>query len=255
MARLRLPRTVFRNALINTEEPSYASTRVNPELQAVELDGLSSDEPRTLFTCTQALMRLWTWRSRAQEKKGQQSRLAIEANISKLTDNINSHEARQIEFEQTLKQCVVEKNRSRARRILLQKKRNTNMVNSLYAYRDNLEGVLMSLDESNEQQELVASFKSANKVLRYHTVKDQDGVEAFDNLADDLHDARQDVEELQNAVTSRVTVDDAGLEEELGELFDVPPAPPSEAPPIPAFPRVPTTPVQIPITQRVPLRL
>ena len=77
----------------------------------------------------------------------------------------------------------------------------------------------MSLDESNEQQELVAAFKSANRVLKSHIGKRGSGVDEFDDLADDLQEAQQDMEDLQHAVTSRATANDTELESEMDELF------------------------------------
>ena len=224
------------------------TTQVN-EVDEIVLDsGFSKPTPThtksITISCAKALMKVWSWRSRARSRKQIESRAVIVQNIDNLTDKINVLDTRQITYEQIIKQCVCDNDKVRARRVLLQKKGCQNMLLSLSSYRDELDAVLMSLDESNEQQQLVASFKSANQVLRTSKVKGLNGVEVFDTLADDLHEARQDVEDLQHAVTSRAPVD-TDLEDELGELFDSPTNTPPQSPqslPI-LYPDAPTGPI------------
>jgi hypothetical protein len=243
---------VFRHALVSTEEELYKATRVNADLKEICLDGLSSAKATDSNTtkgqrgCAYALYNLWTWRSQVRARQEKQSRENIVDSIGSLHDKISLHASRSVKFSQDIKDCVQKKDKIRARRLLLQKKRNDNMLASLYAYRDELEGVLISLDESNEQQELVQSFKSANRVLKSHIVKGS-GVDDFDELAGDLQEAQQDVQELQQAVTSHAAAQDGDIEDEMEELFGddnvIVKSKPGEPPPSSALvlPLVPAT--------------
>ena len=217
---------------------------MSSELDTVSLDGLSpsldknkNGDENCKVSCIYALFQFWNWRSRARGKRERQSRESVVDNIEQLSIKINASEARHIEFQQVIIQCVRTDDKIRARRILLQQKRNANMLKSLCTYREELESVLMSLDESNEQQELVASFKSANRVLKTHIGKGS-AVEAFDDLADDLQEAKQDVEELQQAVAGRAALTDDGIEEEMRVIFGTNDA--LNPPPI-VFPEAPRT--------------
>ena len=249
MPRLRLPRTVFRHAVVQTSEDAYEATRVNADLEEVTLDGLCASVPAGASSedvgCVYAIMNLWNWRSRAKQRRDKRSRDDVIGNIQNITEKINAHDARQVELEQEIKQSLETKDKVRARRLLMQKKRTTNMIHSLNVYRDELENVLISLEESNEQQELVASFKTASRVLKSHTGAKGRAVEEYDYLADELQEAQQDVEELQQAVSSRVGPD-PDIEEELDAMFPstgvVRPSP-GEPPPSTAFalPEVPKT--------------
>ena len=213
---------MFRHALLRTNEDSYEVTRVNADLEEVTLDGLSASVPAGGTSedagCVYAIMNLWNWRSRAKQRRDKRSRDEVIANIENITEKINTHDARNIELEQEIKQCLRTKDKVRARRLLIQKKRTTNMIHSLNVYRDELENVLISLEESNEQQELVASFKTASRVLKSHTGAKGRAVEEYDDLADELQEAQQDEEELQQTVTSRVGAD-PDIEEELDAMF------------------------------------
>lgn len=234
---------MFRNALVKTQ--------VDYDQDPIELEGIAGepDAEDTDRGCVYAIYSLWTWRSRARKKKEERSRECIVQNIEKLNERIALQQAKQIETQYEIAQCVRNKNAVRARRLLLGKKRTQNMIKSLHAYRDELDAVLLSLDESNEQQELVASFKSANRALRSHVGKGASNVEAFDCLADDLQEAQQDVEDLQAAVTSRASsTNDSEIEEELEQLFSEdakqpPPTAPSTATPL-RLPPVPTATIE-----------
>lgn len=193
---------------------------VDPDTDKVELiNGLESTGPtKHTFSCVSALKNMWNWRINAKHQQEIESRDTIVASIDKLNSKIVTQEARQVEMHENIKKCVKTGNKPQARRILLQRKRTDNMLRSLYAYRDELESVLISLDESNEQLELVASFKSANKVLKSHAIGGN-AIDDFDSVVDDLQEAQQDIAELQQAVTQRTENNQDGIDEELEELF------------------------------------
>ena len=223
MTRLRLPRNVFRQARGQTKEDQYEATRIiNADSEEVTLDGLSLTVPATTVStevgCLYSIMNIWNWRSRAKQRRDKHSRDQIVKNIESISEKINTHDARLVELEQEIKECLKTKEKPRARRLLLQKKRTTNTIQSLNMYRDDLENVLISLEESNEQQALVASFQTASRVLKIHTGAKGSGVDNYDDLADELQEAQQDVNELQQAVSSRI-VDDPDIEEELNAMF------------------------------------
>jgi hypothetical protein len=256
MPRLRLPRTVFRHALINTSDAtSFESSQVPSTLEEVELDEQLSPQTKTnsRYGCVYALYTLWNWRDRTRTEKNKKSRNVLIGNIEQLTEKINNAEIRQITLEEKLSLCVQQKDKMRARRILLQVKRNRKTIVSLGAYREELETVLITLDESNEQQELVASFRSANKVLKTHNTQEGNSVDIFDDFTDELHSAQQDVEELKQAVSNRSGIVDDELDRELEKLFATDddsklPPPSSEAL---CFPRAPTT--VLDVTRRRPI--
>ena len=186
-------------------------------------------------------MELWYYRANATKRREAASRDQIRTTIEGLDTRIHTSEARQVEFTQSIKASVRAKNKTKARSLLLQQKRSASQLKMFYAHRDDLESVLISLDESNEQQELVASFRDANRVLKSNARGDLVG--KFEDLSDDLAEAQADVEEVNQAMASRVAVQDADVEEEMNELFDEPkqetvppPPPPTEGILLPAAP-------------------
>ena len=97
---------------------------------------------------------------------------------------------------------------------------------------------LISLEESSDQVALVKSYKTANTILKT-TMRQRGGqsaAETYEDLADDLQEAQDDVHELQEVVSRRIGQGDDELQEELEELFDDSPPPRIKPAPGPSNP-------------------
>jgi hypothetical protein len=159
-----------------------------------------------------------------------------------------------IAIEESLKQCKKSKNKQKARLLLLKRKRLGNTIQSYYNSRNELEKVLISLEESSDQVALVQSYKTANSILKT-TMRQRGGqsaVETYEDLAEDLQEARDDTAELQDAVSRNIGRGDDEIEDELEDYFSDPKPAPGNPPPqekiqnstqllesLPPFPTVP----------------
>jgi hypothetical protein len=158
-------------------------------------------------------------RKLTREKK---NHAKIVSQIESIGTKIDTHEATMITIEENHKKCKKTKNKQKARLLLLKRKRLNNTIQSYYNSRNELEQVLISLEESSDQVALVKSYKTANSILKT-TMRQRGGqsaVETYEDLADDLQEAQDDVHELQEAVSRNIGRNDDELHYELDELFD-----------------------------------
>jgi len=223
MRKLRIPRKFTKFTLVDTsDEVVNDDGEVDPETETVLLtEGVSDEEEEKKIEnagCIGWMRTKWHWK-REREKKNREK---IITQIETIGTKIDNHETSMIEIEEELKKCKKAQNKRKARLFLLKRKRLTNTIQSYYNSRAELEQVLISLEESSDQVELVKSYKTANKILK--TTMRQNGnrnaVETYEDLADDLQEAQDDVHELQEAVSRNIGRGDDDLTDELDELFD-----------------------------------
>ena len=167
------------------------------------------------------------------------SRAQIDGMLDNISTKINEHESKITVLEENMKYSVRKKNKQRARQLLVRKKRTEKALDALYNYRSELENVQMSIEQNDEQIQLVKSFKNARNILKKN-VRGNDkmaAVDVYDDLSEDLEECMQEADELQTAVSRSRTNNDAELEDELNELFgddspkQTPKIPPAAPPP------------------------
>jgi len=226
--KLRIPRKFTRFTLVDTSDNIMLNdNEVDPNTEEVALSTNSLSEEVLLTTdslsgeenigCFGWVRSKWFWRQELEKK----NREKIINQIQTIGVKIDNHEATMIEIEQELKKCKKNKNKKRARLFLLKRKRLSNTIQSYYNSRSELEQVLISLEESSDQVALVTSYKTANKILKT-TMRQRGGssaVETYEDLADELQEAQDDVNELQEAVSRNIGRDN-DLMEELDEMFE-----------------------------------
>lgn len=221
--RLKIPRKFTKFTLVDTSETVTDEATELAETESVALTEQGSEEENEEDSgCVGWVMSKWNWK-RAREKK---NHAKIVSQIETIGIKIDTHETTMIGIEQNLKKCKKTKNKQKARLLLLKRKRLNNTIQAYYNSRNELEQVLISLEESSDQVALVKSYKTANSILKT-TMRQRGGqsaVETYEDLADDLQDAQDDVHELQEVVSRRIGQGDDELTEELEELFnDSPP--------------------------------
>lgn len=219
MKRLTIPRKFTSFTLVDTSEKVIEE--VDPEIESVSLSSehtSSDEEANTKSGCLGWVKQKWNWKQDREKK----NREKIISQIETIGSKIDTHESTMVQIEEDLKKCKKSKNKQKARLLLLKRKRLSNTIQSYYNSRAELEQVLISLEESSDQVALVKSFKTANTILK--TTMRQNGnrnaVETYEDLADDLQEAQDDVHELQEAVSRNIGRGDDELAEELDELFD-----------------------------------
>jgi len=241
-AKLRIPRKFTKFTLVDTSE---VVTDENTELAETEEVSLTSEDSGDDDNpgCLGWVRSKWNWR-REREKRNHQK---IVTQIETIGLKIDTHEATMIMIEEELRKCKKTKNKQKARLYLLKRKRLTNTIQAYYNSRNELEQVLISLEESSDQVALVKSYKTANSILKT-TMRQRGGqsaVETYEDLADDLQDAKDDVHELQEVVSRRIGQGDEDLDEELEELFEDTPPKIKPAPSAPGNPPPQLTDTQI----------
>jgi len=221
MRRLRIPRKFTKFTLVDTSDEGVLEDGdvSDPETETVSLAGQKSEEGKDEDDgCLGWVRTKWHWK-RERERKNQEKLIN---QIETIGQKIDTHEATMVVIEQDLKKCKQTKSKQKARLLLLKRKRLSNTIQSYYNSRAELEQVLISLEESSDQVALVKSYKTANSILK--TTMRQNGsrnaVETYEELAEDLQDAQDDVHELQDAVSRNIGRNDDDLSVELDELFD-----------------------------------
>jgi len=223
LPKLRIPRKFSKFTLIDTSDSGRTNeTDIDPEIQSVALAptdaGADTDAEDSDTGCVGWLRSKWYWRHEREER----NRKKIISQIKQDGEKIDKHESTLVDIEESLKKCKQSKNKQRARLLLLKRKRLRNTIKSYYNSRAELEQVLISLEESSDQLALVKSYKTANSILKT-TMRQRGGqsaVETFEDLADDLQEAQDDVHELQEAVSRNIGRSDDELSAELEELFE-----------------------------------
>lgn len=180
---------------------------------------LESDEQKTKaesedLTCFGMMYRMWNWRS----IKKQKNKIKIQSQIESITSRIDVAEGDLVEIVANLLECKNKKDKNRARMLLLKKKRIEKKRDNLCASRNQLEQIIMTLEENEDQAELIRSFKGASKVLKQSVKGVSSRVEDYDDMQDDLVEAQDMMQEMHQAVSGRQN--DTELEDELDELFD-----------------------------------
>jgi len=221
MPKLRIPRKFTKFILVDTSDEGVLEDGdvSDPETETVSLAGKESDEEKEDDGgCLEWVKKKWHWKQEREKR----NHAKIIAQIGVIGNKIDQHEATMVGIEEELKKCKKAKNKQKARLLFLKRRRLTNTIQSYYNSRAELEQVLISLEESSDQVALVKSYKTANSILK--TTMRQNGgqtaVETYEELADDLQEANDDVHELQEAVSRNIGRNDDELTEELDELFD-----------------------------------
>jgi hypothetical protein len=80
----------------------------------------------------------------------------------------------------------------------------------------------MTLEENDDQAELMKSFKGATRALKNSMVGSGARVDQYDDMTDELGDAQEMMGELNQAMTGQNN--DSAFEDELDELFEEEPA-------------------------------
>jgi len=223
MKKLRIPRKFTRFTLVDTSDEGVLEDGEvsDPETETVTLQEQPSGEQENNTEedgCFGWMRTKWNWKQE-REKKNRQK---IIDQIQTIGQKIDKYEGGMIEIEEQLKKCKKTKNKQKARLLFLKRKSLTNTIQSYYNSRAELEQVLISLEESSDQVALVKSYKTANSILKT-TMRQNNGrnaVETYEELADDMQDAKEDIHELQEAVSRNIGRNDDELAEELDELFD-----------------------------------
>ena len=249
MSRFRIPRKFSKFSLVNTSETTTDPDEELEHIDTISLQSQSSDEHKKKQDpgCLGWMKTKWFWRLERERK----NRLDVETRIQVISEKLICYEGDVVSIEEDLRQCKKNKNKNKARLLLLKRKRLNNTIQSYYNSRAELEQVLISLEESNDQVQLVESYKTANRILKSTMRKrgGQSAVETYEDLADDLQEAQDDVHELQTAVSQHISCKhDDVLEEEFNELFGedevrpTAPSAPSNPPPqeLIELPSVPT---------------
>ena len=223
LPKLKIPRKFTKFTLVDTSDNGRINeTDIDAEIESVALtqeESVEKDGDKD-DGCFGWMRTKWYWK---RERAVRNHKMII-AQIEAVGAKIDTHESTLVEIEEELKKCKKAKNKAKARLLLLNRKRLTNTIRSYYNSRSELEQVLLSLEESSDQIALVKSYKTANSILKT-TMRQRGGqsaVETYEDLADDLQEAQDDVHDLQEAVSRNVGRVDDDLLEELDELFDSP---------------------------------
>tara|TARA_Y100000389_G_C17416148_1_gene493824 strand:+ start:521 stop:1339 length:819 start_codon:yes stop_codon:yes gene_type:complete len=134
----------------------------------------------------------------------------VEVKISKTEDRINI-------LEGMLKKQVQNKNRRQAKKYLQQLKRAQKSLAGFTAYKAELDTMVISLDQTEDQTDFVVSFKAARKALSGHskTLPLAD----FDDFVDDMEETKADLDEFHNTLAARQEVHYTDIESELDAMF------------------------------------
>tara|TARA_B100001094_G_scaffold68389_1_gene64682 strand:+ start:4464 stop:5219 length:756 start_codon:yes stop_codon:yes gene_type:complete len=134
----------------------------------------------------------------------------VEVKITKTEDRINV-------LESLLKKQVKNKNRRQAKKYLQQLKRAQKSLTGFMSYKAELDTMVISLDQTEDQTDFVVSFKAARKALSGHskTLPLAD----FDDFVDDMEETKADLDEFHNALAQRQEVHYTDIESELDAMF------------------------------------
>jgi len=148
------------------------------------------------------------------------SKKVCEDMLSKVDVKVNKTEDRINVLESLIKKQVRNKNRRQARKYLQQMKRAQKNLAGFMSYKSELETMLISLDQTEDQTDFVVSFKAARKALSGHskTLPLAD----FDDFVDDMEETKADLDDFHNTLAQRQDVHYTDIESELDAMFDTP---------------------------------
>jgi hypothetical protein len=231
--KLRIPRKFTKFTLVDTSDVK-ADPNALEDIEAVSLHSSEEETTDANNGCFGWVKSKWYWKQEREKK----NHARIVAQIETIGQKIDTHEATMVQIQEDLRKCKKTKNKQKARLLILKRKRLGNTIQAYYNSRNELEQVLISLEESSDQVALVKSYKTANTILKT-TMRQRGGasaVETYEDLADDLDEAKADVNELQEVVSRRIGYGDDELQEELDELFEDSPPPRIKPAPGPSNP-------------------
>lgn len=136
--------------------------------------------------------------------------LKVDVKISKTEDRINV-------LESLLKKQVKNKNRRQAKKYLQQMKRAQKSLTGFMSYKAELETMVISLDQTEDQTDFVVSFKAARKALSGHSKALP--LADFDDFVDDMEETKADMDDFHNTLAQRQEVHYADIDQELDALF------------------------------------
>ena len=173
------------------------------------------------------------------------SKKVCEDMLSKVDVKVNKTEDRINVLDSLIKKQVKNKNRRQAKKYLQQMKRAQKNLSGFMSYKSELETMLISLDQTEDQTDFVVSFKAARKALSGHskTLPLAD----FDDFVDDMEETKADLDDFHNTLAQRQDVHYTDIESELDALFadDTPSGgkPPEDAEQLIAVSAMPLPPV------------
>lgn len=137
--------------------------------------------------------------------------------LSKVDVKINKTEGRVSVLESLLTKQIKNKNRRQAKKYLQQLKRAQKSLAGFMSYKSELDTMLISLDQTEDQTDFVTSFKAARKALNGHakTLPIAD----FDDFVDDMEETKADLDDFHNTLAQRQEVSYADIESELDAMF------------------------------------
>lgn len=134
----------------------------------------------------------------------------VDAKITKTEDRINV-------LESLLKKQVKNKNRRQAKKYLQQLKRAQKSLTGFMSYKAELDTMIISLDQTEDQTDFVVSFKAARKALSGHSKTLP--IADFDDFVDDMEETKADLDEFHNTLAARQETHYADIEDELDAMF------------------------------------
>lgn len=204
-----------------------------------------ADEPPTCFHKLFQCLAIRMAPGLRRKKRIERSVDLCEQMSDKLTEKIKASEERLTTVNTLLAKNVKAKNRKMAKHYLTQKKRLERTIASYMRYKNELEAMTISLNETEDQTDFIASFKSAQGVLKQHNKTLP--LESFESFAEDFDEARQDMDDFHEGLKQRNEQQYGDLDEELEALFNDSSSanngnpPDTEAQMIASMPRPPTT--------------
>tara|TARA_B110000196_G_C21149834_1_gene668918 strand:+ start:2271 stop:3131 length:861 start_codon:yes stop_codon:yes gene_type:complete len=168
-----------------------------------------------IFTC------LSYYRPNSQERRKDATANSVsvcESMIDKLDVKIQSTETRLNVVQSLLKKNVKAKNRKMAKHYLIQRNRLTKSVDSYRRYKQEMEAMTISLNETDDQQDFISSFKEAQTVLKKHSKALP--LEQFESLTDDFDEAQQELGEFHEVLQQRDEMKFGNLDDELDALMN-----------------------------------
>ena len=134
----------------------------------------------------------------------------VDIKVTKTDDRIHI-------LENLIKKQVKNKNRRQAKKYLQQMKRGQKNLAGFMSYKSELETMLISLDQTEDQTDFVVSFKAARKALNGHskTLPLAD----FDDFVDDMEETKADLADFHSSLAQRQDMHYTDIEGELDAMF------------------------------------
>jgi myosin heavy subunit len=145
------------------------------------------------------------------------SKKVCKSMLAKVDAKVSKTEDRTHVLENMLKKQVKNKNRRQAKKYLQQLKRARKNLNGFMSYKGELETMLISLDQTEDQTDFVMSFKAARKALSGHSKTLP--IADFEDFVDDMEETKADLEDFHNTLSQRTDVQYTDIEAELDAMF------------------------------------